>query len=169
MVTIISVAVAQKRLSINKKSTLKIKNIDHVKSLIKNQTLKSKDHTVFEAGTCKHELKSLDDSVHATIEEFVVRIKKELTKSEYESFRLALIEWQKGMLGCDQFCIKAFNILGKSRIHLIMAMKPFIPDQNLDWFKRFVNINNKENLLNAYWSSESSLNSNSDDESILSQ
>jgi hypothetical protein len=113
-------------------------------------------------------LKTLNDSVHETIEDFIVKIKKELTKSEYESFGLALVEWQKCTLGCDQFCRKALGILGKNRIHLIMAMKPFIPKENLEWFKKFINKNNDENV-NAYWSSESSLNSNSDAESILSQ
>lgn len=51
-------------------------------------------------------------------------------------------------------------------------MKPFVPKQNLEWFKKFVKTNTESvnEQKNVYWSSESSLNSNgSDAESILSQ
>ncbi len=105
---------------------------------------------------------------------------------------MILTEWQKGQL-FEKFCMKALGILGKSRIHLIigkflfllklhfifslnlslqcLAMKPFVPTENLEWFKRFVKNNTQSVSVqkNVYWSSESSLNSNgSDTESILS-
>ena len=49
-------------------------------------------------------------------------------------------------------------------------MKPFVPKDDLDWFKKFIKINNQENApVNAYWSSDSSLESVSEAESQLSQ
>lgn len=158
-----------KRIPINKKSTLRIKNIDDVKSIVMNQSMSLENAVGLQAAPnpVQSELKSLNDSAHETIEDFIDQIKKELTKSEYESFGLALVEWQKGQL-FENFCMKALKILGKNRIHLIVAMKPFIPQENIEWFKKFVKTNNENTTMNAYWSSESSLNSNSDAESILS-
>lgn len=161
----------QKRIPINKKSTVRIKNIDDVKSMIINQSMELEKETnapkMAEKET-QSDLKSLDESQAVTIEDFIAQLKKELTKSEYETFGLALTEWQKGQL-FEKFCMKALLILGKNRIHLIKAMKPFVPKENLEWFRKFVNTNNEsEQKNNVYWSSESSLNSNSDAESILS-
>lgn len=168
----------QKRIPINKKSTVRVKNIDNVKSMILNQSMsleKEISEPKMEAAAVavaaketQSDSKSLNESQALTIEDFIGQLKKELTKGEYENFGMALTEWQKGQL-FEKFCMKALLILGKSRIHLIIAMKPFVPKENLEWFKKFVKTNTEsEQKNNVYWSSESSLNSNSEAESILS-
>jgi hypothetical protein len=66
--------------------------------------------------------------------------------------------------------MKALAILGKNRIYLLKAMKPFVPKEDIEQFKRFIKTNNAESSpLNALWSSESSSETNSEAESQLSQ
>lgn len=49
-------------------------------------------------------------------------------------------------------------------------MKPFVPVENLEWFKSFIKKNDTERMhLSRTWSSDSELESNSDAESTLSQ
>ena len=49
-------------------------------------------------------------------------------------------------------------------------MKPFVPIENLEWFKTFIKKNDPDKMHPSHiWSSDSSLESNSDAESTLSQ
>lgn len=156
----------KKRIPINKKSTIRINNIDDVKSMVSISLENSKK---LESTSKENQAinKALNEVAHETIEDFIGQLKKELNKSEYESFGIALTEWQKGK-SFESFCSKALSIVGNSRLHIIVAIKPFIPNENLEWFKKFIKINNDSLKKTAFWSSDSSLNSNSDAESILS-
>lgn len=48
------------------------------------------------------------------------KLKQELNKSEYELFGIALTEWQRGQ-SFEKFCIKALQIIGKKRIHILIG------------------------------------------------
>ena len=44
-------------------------------------------------------------------------------------------------------------------------MKPFVPVENLDWFKQFIKVNSSEQMNSiAYFSSDSSNDSNTDED-----
>ncbi len=51
---------------------------------------------------------------------FVFKLKKELSKTEFESFAIALAEWQKGK-PFEQFCREALKIFGVARKNLIIG------------------------------------------------
>jgi len=113
-----------------------------------------------------------------------------LNKSEYELFGIALTEWQRGQ-SFEKFCTKAIQIIGKKRKHILIgicnvklkqiifkikikifvkAMKPFVPIENLEWFKLFIRKNESDRARDL--SSDSSLaasGNDSDAESTLSQ
>lgn len=64
---------------------------------------------------------SLNESAYETIEDFIGQLRRELTKKEYESFGVALAQWQKGE-PFEKFCIKALEILGSTRLHIFIGI-----------------------------------------------
>lgn len=51
----------------------------------------------------------------------IEKLKKELNKNEYDSFGIALTEWQRGQ-SFEMFCVKALQIAGKKRIHILLGI-----------------------------------------------
>lgn len=64
---------------------------------------------------------SLNESAYETIEDFISQLRRELSKKEYENFGAALAQWQKGEQ-FEKFCLKAFEILGPTRLHIFIGI-----------------------------------------------
>jgi len=134
--TSISVA-ARRQKNAMKISTLKIQNINDVKSMISMSIKAPKKPSDNSKKSITGTNSSLDESAYRTIDEFIEQLRKELTKVEYESFGVALAKWQKGE-DFEVFFNRAVQILGRLRFHLLTALKPFVPDNKEEWFNEYI-------------------------------
>ncbi|CAF0862985.1 unnamed protein product [Brachionus calyciflorus] len=160
-----SVSVVARRNRMNRNHNIKLKNFDDVKSIISLKINNSTDKKDLKKEHTRSE--SLNDSAYETIEDFINQLRRELNKKEYEAFGLALAQWQKGEQ-FDKFCMKALEIVGYNRIHIFIGLKPFVPKDNLEWFKNFLKVNYDEQLYSAEsFNSDSSFDSDSIPETLV--
>ncbi|XP_066481426.1 cerebral cavernous malformations 2 protein-like [Tiliqua scincoides] len=71
------------------------------------------------------------------LQDYMVTLRNKLTPQEIQQFALLLREYRMG-LPVEGYCTGLLQLYGEKRKFLLLGMRPFVPDQDIGYFERFL-------------------------------